>query len=44
MNQSDLEYLAKTLSVAIKQQDWDSVEEALEYVIEFQDVPYLEEE
>lgn len=44
MNQSDIDYLAKLLSDAIKQQDWDSVTEALDYVVEFQDDPILEEE
>ena len=44
MNQSDIDYIAKLLSSAIKQQDWDSISEALEYVQEFQDDPYLEEE
>lgn len=44
MNQSDVDYLAKLLNVAIKQQDWDSVTEALDYVIEFQDDPITEEE
>ncbi len=44
MNQSDIDFLAKLLSGAIKQQDWDSVSEALDYVIEFQDEPFLEEE
>ena len=44
MNQSDLEYLAKLLSNAIKEEDWDAVNEAVEYIIEFQDDPYLEEE
>ena len=44
MNQFDIDYLAKLLNGAIRQQDWDSVNEALEYVIEFQDDPILEEE
>jgi len=44
MNQSDFEYLAKLLSNAIKEEDWDAVNEAVEYIIEFQDDPYLEEE
>lgn len=44
MNQSDIDYLAKLLNDAIKQQDWDSVSEALDYVIEFQDDPIFEEE
>lgn len=44
MNQSDIDYLAKLLNIAIRQQDWDSVTEALDYVIEFQDEPMLEEE
>ena len=44
MNQSDLKYLSKLLSDAIKQKDWDSVDEALDYIIEFQDDPYIEEE
>lgn len=44
MNKSDIDYLAKLLSDAIKQQDWDFVSEALDYVIEFQEDPLLEEE
>jgi len=44
MSQSDIDYLAQLLSSAIKQQDWESITEALEYVQEFQDEPYLEEE
>lgn len=44
MNQSDIDYIVKTLSNAIKRQDWDEVNEALEYAQEFQDEPILEEE
>ena len=32
------------LSKAIKQNDWDAVTEALEYIQEFQDDPQYEEE
>ena len=44
MNQSDIDFIVKLLSNAIKRQDWDEVNEALEYATEFQDDPYLEEE
>lgn len=44
MNQSDIDILAKLLNNAIKQQDWDAVNEALEYVVDFSDESYLEEE
>lgn len=44
MNPQDIDYIVKLLSNAIKRQDWDEVNEALEYTIEFQDDPYLEEE
>ena len=45
MNQSDIDYLKKLLSNAIKTQDWDEVNEALDYVVDFSDDDsYLEEE
>ena len=44
MNQSDINYIVGLLNKAIKQEDWDSVVEALEYVQEFQDEPQYEEE
>jgi hypothetical protein len=44
MNQSDINYIVDLLSKAIKQDDWDQVTEALEYVQEFQDDPHYEEE
>jgi hypothetical protein len=44
MNQSDINYIVGLLSKAIKQNDWDAVTEALEYVQEFQDDPQFEEE
>jgi hypothetical protein len=44
MNQSDIDYIVKLLSTAVKHQDWEEVAEALEYAIDFQDIPYLEEE
>lgn len=37
MNQSDIENIVSLLSNAIKNRDWDFVEEALEYVEEFQE-------
>lgn len=43
MNQSDIEYIAKTLNGAIKQKDWELVTEVLEYISEFQDHPDEEE-
>lgn len=45
MNQSDIDILAKLLNNAIKRQDWDEVNEALEYIVDFaDDRSYLEEE
>ena len=44
MNQSDINYVVELLSKAIKQNDWDAVTEALEYIQEFQDDPQYEEE
>ena len=45
MNQSDIDNIAKLLNSAIKHQDWDEVNEALEYVVDFaDDKSYLEEE
>ncbi len=45
MNQSDIENIVKLLSNAIRHQDWDFVEEALEYVEDFQEeLSHLEEE
>lgn len=45
MNQSDIKYLKKLLDNAIKTQDWDEVNEALDYVIDFSDDDsYFEEE
>jgi len=39
MNQSDIEYLVKLLKDAKKSEDWDSVEEALEYLQEYLENP-----
>lgn len=44
MNQSDIDYIVKLLSNAIKHKDWDGVDEALEYIMEFQDTPTQFEE
>ncbi len=44
MNQSDIDYIVKLLSNAIKHEDWEAVEEALEYMTEFQDDPSQFEE
>jgi hypothetical protein len=44
MDQSDINYITELLSKAIKNQDWDLVTEALEYIQEFQDEPTFEEE
>jgi hypothetical protein len=44
MNQSDIDYIVKLLSNAIRHEDWDEVNEALEYVMEFQDTPTQFEE
>ncbi len=44
MNQTDINYIAELLNKAIKREDWDGVNEALEYVQEFQDTPQYEEE
>jgi hypothetical protein len=44
MNQNDIDYLVKLLNTAIKRQDWDNIDEAIEYLSEFQDDPFLEEE
>jgi len=44
MNQTDINCIVELLNKAIKQSDWDSVTEALEYIQEFQDDPKYEEE
>jgi hypothetical protein len=44
MNQTDINNIVELLSKAIKQNDWDAVTEALEYIQEFQDDPQYEEE
>ena len=44
MNQHDINFLVQTLTNAKKSQDWESVTEAIEYLIEFQDDPQYEEE
>jgi hypothetical protein len=44
MNQIDINNIVELLSKAIKQNDWDAVTEALEYIQEFQDDPQYEEE
>ena len=44
MNQSDINYIVESLHNAIKSKDWELVNESLEYVIEFQDDPHIEEE
>lgn len=44
MNQEDINEIVKLLISAIKTQDWEVVDEALEYLKEFQDDPYDEEE
>ncbi len=37
MNQSDIKNIVKLLSNAIRNRDWDFVEDALEYIEEFQE-------
>ena len=44
MNQNDINNIVELLGNAIKRQDWDGVEEALEYLQEFLDAPVYEEE
>jgi hypothetical protein len=44
MNQTDINNIVELLSKAIKQNDWEAVTEALEYIQEFQDDPQYEEE
>lgn len=44
MNQSDINYIVEQLSKAIKREDWEAVNEVLEYTIEFQDDPHQFEE
>jgi hypothetical protein len=44
MNQTDINNIVELLGKAIKHQDWGGVEEALEYLQEFQDTPVYEEE
>jgi len=44
MNQTDINNIVELLNKAIKRNDWDSVNDALEYVQEFQDEPHYEEE
>jgi hypothetical protein len=44
MNQQDINYIVQLLSKAIQHQDWEAVEEALEYTTEFQDEPTQFEE
>jgi len=44
MNQSDIDELVSLLTKSIKTQDWDLVEEALEYLTDFQEDPTIEEE
>ena len=39
MNQSDIDNVVALLSNAIRHEDWDSVDEAREYMMEFQDEP-----
>jgi len=44
MNQFDINYIVDLLGKAIKREDWESVNEALEYIQDFQDTPQYEEE
>jgi hypothetical protein len=44
MSQTDINFLVETLNSAIKSQDWDAVQEAIEYLQDFQDDPQYEEE
>ena len=44
MNQTDINYIVDLLNKALKRNDWDFVNEALEYVQDFQDEPKYEEE
>lgn len=44
MSQSDINFLVETLTNALKSQDWEAVQEAIDYLIEFQDDPQYEEE
>jgi hypothetical protein len=39
INQNDINYLVDLLEKSIKNQDWDLVLEAQEYLIDFQDEP-----
>ena len=40
MSQSDIGYIIETLNSAIKSEDWELVEEARDYLLEFQDTPF----
>ena len=44
MNQSDIKYMVRILNKSIKQQDWELVTEAIEYIQEFQEDPQYEDE
>ncbi len=44
MNQTDINHIAELLKKAIRGNDWEYVNEVLEYVQEFQDEPQYEEE
>ena len=44
MNQIDINSVVNLLSDAIRNRDWDAANEALEYMIEFQDEPIQFEE
>jgi len=44
LSQSDIDYLIETLDSAIKSEDWELVEEARDYLLEFQDTPIDEDE
>jgi len=44
MNQSDIDYIVKLLTNAVRNKDWELVTEVQEYVIDFQEEPQYEEE
>ena len=44
MNQNDIEYIAKLLTAAVRNRDWEVITEVQEYVQEFQEFPVYEEE
>jgi hypothetical protein len=44
MNQEDINEIVQLLVNAIRNQDWDNVEEALDYLRDFQDEPFYDDE